>query len=153
MAGFSIETWIRGSQCGQGGLLQPDRYFELVNQVVEEWFAQGLALSFAELHFERRIGVPAGELSLRLHAPVVRGERIRLCLQVARLGNRTVELHISASCNAAPRFEANAVLAMADLSAPVLRSHPIPPPLRARMAAFDQVRGSHDPAVPRELER
>lgn len=137
MAGFSIETWIQGTQCGHGGLLQPNRYFELVNQVVEEWFEQGLTLSFAELHFERRIGVPTGQLSFRLHTPVIRGERIRLCLQVARISNRTVELHITGSCNAAPRFEADAVLVMVDLSAPVLKSYPIPPPLRAQMEAFE----------------
>lgn len=138
MTSFCTNTRIQGSQCGHGGLLQPSRYFELINHVIERWFAEGLELSFAELHFQRRIGIPTGQLGFCLHSPITLGQHVGLQLSVVRLGSRTIELHIECSNSDMLCFEARLVLVMVDLSQPQLKGYAIPQPLRARLQAFSQ---------------
>ena len=90
MAAFETRQKIMFQHCDPAGIVFYPRYVEMINAVVEEWFEQGLTLSFAELVMERGEGVPTAHLEVSLKAPSRLGEDLALTLLVAKIGNSSV---------------------------------------------------------------
>jgi hypothetical protein len=55
---FVLEMPVRFAHIDAAGIVFYPRYFEMLNATVEEWFAMRTGCAFAELHLERRLGVP-----------------------------------------------------------------------------------------------
>jgi 4-hydroxybenzoyl-CoA thioesterase len=93
---FRIDKTIRFSQCDPAGIVFYPRYAELCNEVVEDWFAHGLGVSFVQLHDEMRLGVPAVRLEIEYLQPSRLGEVLTFNLTVAEIGNSSFTLAIAA---------------------------------------------------------
>ena len=113
---------IRFAHCDPAGIVFYPRYVELCNEVVEDWFAEGLGVGFAELHQARRIGVPAVRLEVEFAAPSRIGDVLGFRLAVTELGRTSATLRIVAHCGAEDRVRFT------------LRSKPEPPVARWRSA-------------------
>ena len=59
---FSTDKLIRFHHCDPAGIVFYPQYFVLINELTEDWFAQGLGIDFARLHGEMRRGVPVRRL-------------------------------------------------------------------------------------------
>ena len=55
---FTTERRVRFADCDAAGIVFFPRYFEMLNGVVEDWFAGPLQTSFRELHVDRQVSVP-----------------------------------------------------------------------------------------------
>ena len=54
---FTVERRVRFADCDAAGIVFFPRYFEMLNGVVEDWFAGPLGASFRELHINRQVSV------------------------------------------------------------------------------------------------
>ena len=130
---FSRDTRIRFEHCDPAGLIFYPRFFALVNEMVEDWFAS-LGWSFKAMHIEWRKGIPTVRLESEFVAPVRIGDTLRQSLGVDALGRSSCTLkHLAAiDGRAVARFDQTIVFT--DLAS--MRAEPWPAELRAAMARF-----------------
>jgi hypothetical protein len=62
---FECDKLIRFHHCDPAGIVFYPQYFVLFNELVEDWFNQGLAIDFARLHVEDGIGIPMGSIECK----------------------------------------------------------------------------------------
>lgn len=93
--------------CDPAGIVFYPRYFEMINDVVEAFFAH-LGMPFYVLHPEA--SVPTAHIEADFKAPSRHGDTLAFCLTVVRLGRSSVTLDLAASCDGQPRLTARATL-------------------------------------------
>lgn len=130
---FTTERRVRFADCDAAGIVFFPRYFEMLNGVVEDWFAGPLGLSFRELHLERHIGVPTAAIEARFIAPSRLEDELIFALTVKKLGGASCGLRHRISAGSQPRFEATQTIVHVGAS---LKPEPWPDSLRARIAPF-----------------
>jgi 4-hydroxybenzoyl-CoA thioesterase len=130
---YSRDTLIRFEHCDPAGLIFYPRFFALVNEMVEDWFAS-LGCSFKAMHVEQRKGIPTVRFESEFVAPVRIGDTLRQTLGVDTLGRSSCALkHLAAiDGRAVARFDQTIVFT--DLA--TMRAEPWPADLRATMARF-----------------
>jgi 4-hydroxybenzoyl-CoA thioesterase len=109
-APFATEKLIRFHHCDPAGIVFYPQYFVLFNELVEDWFDQGLGVDFARLHGEKRLGVPMRRLECEFLSPSRIGEKLRFSLAVKQLGGTSMSVAIEASAGGAVRVRAVCVL-------------------------------------------
>jgi 4-hydroxybenzoyl-CoA thioesterase len=95
---------IRFAHCDPAGIVFYPRYTELCNEVVEDWFADGLGVPFPELHERRRLGVPAVRLEIDFATPSHYGDVLLFQLEVTEVGRTSLTLAIVGSCAGVERL-------------------------------------------------
>ena len=132
---FGTEVTVRFGDCDPAGIVFYPRYFEMFNNLVEDWCAQGLGTGFRELHLERGLGLPTVHVETSFIAASELGDRLRAELRVEKIGGASVTVGIRLLGPAGEeRVRASLVLVMMQLKE--RRAVPIPEPLRSRIAAF-----------------
>lgn len=134
MAVFAVDIPIRFAHCDPAGIVFFPRYFEMVNQVVEDWFAGPLGCSFKALHLDQGMGVPTARFETEFRKPSRLEEVLRFSLEVERVGRSSCILQIQARCEGELRASFRQTLVFIDLAAMASRAWPAD--LRARIAAF-----------------
>lgn len=134
-APFISQVEVRFRHCDPAGIVFYPRYFEMINDFVEEWFDKGMGLPFHALHVDRHIGTPMASVQCDFSAPSRWHERLRQVLEVQRIGG--------ASFKALVRFEGpdgqlrlSAVLTIVTVDLRTMKSMPLPADLRERMQAY-----------------
>lgn len=136
MPPFARPHLVRFRDCDAAGIVFFPRYFEMLNDLVEDWFAQALDWPFAQMHGGDHAAIPTAELACRFVAPSRLGEVLTRELQVARLG--------TTSCTLAVRFTGPASDVRLELTQrlvcvrahPALSPQPFPPAVLTAMRAW-----------------
>ena len=138
---FAREVLVRFGDCDPAGIVFYPRYFEMFNNLVEDWCAHGLGTSFRELHQERGLGLPTVGIQTDFVAPSRLGDVLHAELQVEKLGGAslTVAIRLMGE-DYAVRVRASLVLVLMELN--TMRATRIPDAMRARIAQFGPA-GSH----------
>ncbi|MDB5364345.1 MAG: thioesterase superfamily protein [Rhodospirillales bacterium] len=131
---FETEIPVRFAHVDAAGIVFYPRYFEMLNQVVEEWFERELGTSFRDLHVDGSHGVPAVRVETDFLRPSRLGDRLVFSLDVVALGRSRIELRVVATLGGEERVRVKLVLAYVSLSP--MQSCAIPDALRARMEIF-----------------
>jgi 4-hydroxybenzoyl-CoA thioesterase len=134
---FSVEYLIRFQHCDPAGIVFYPRYYEMLNQVVEDWFAEGLHWSFADMARERSEGIPLVHARCDFLEASQIGERLTFTLELARIGTKSFNVTITATCAGTTRLRAELVLAYVRTT-DRMRAIPLPDELRARMQPYLQ---------------
>ena len=134
MSVFTLDIAVRFQHADPAGIVFYPRYFEMINQVVEDWFAEGLGLDFHRLHTMEGHGVPTVHLEADFKRPSRLGEVLTFALTVVNVSERTFTLALAASCGGEERLRASAVLAYVELAE--MRARRIPGDLRAAMERY-----------------
>ncbi|MGQ0711650.1 MAG: acyl-CoA thioesterase [Rhodoferax sp.] len=140
-AQFSCDKLIRFHHCDPAGIVFYPQYFVLFNELVEDWFNQGLDVNFARYHTETGLGVPMGKVECRFVAPSKVGDTLRLSLTVKRLGGASLTLHVRGESQGQTRVEATLTLVQASLS--TRRSVPFSADMRERLARYFEPQAQH----------
>ena len=134
-APFISQVEVRFRHCDPADIVFYPRYFEMINDFVEEWFDKGMGLPFHALHVDRHIGTPMASVTCDFSAPSRWHEKLRQTLQVQRIGG--------ASFKALVRFEGpdgqlrlSATLTIVTVDLRTMKSMPLPDDLRERMQAY-----------------
>lgn len=91
---FKVKKRIRFAHCDPAGIVFYPRYAELCNEVVEDWFNDGLGVSFYTLQEELGVGIPAVRLEIEFLAPSTYGETLEFELGVKEIGNTSILLEV-----------------------------------------------------------
>ena len=132
---------MRFGDCDPAGIVFYPRYFEMFNNLVEDWCAHGLGMSFRELHQERGLGLPTVSIQTDFVAPSRLGDVLHAALQVEKIGGASLTVAITLMGeDGAVRVRASLVLVLMELN--TMRATRIPDAMRARIAQFGPA-GSH----------
>ncbi len=108
---------------------------EMFNNLVEDWFREGLDLPFPDLIGTRAWGVPTVHINADFSSPSRMGETLNAWLGVRRLGRSSIHLDIVfKGPDESDRVRAKVVLVLSDLGTSSARV--IPDDLRAKMMRF-----------------
>jgi len=132
---FTRPILIRFQHCDPAGIVFYPRYFEMCNQMVEDWFSEGLGLSFQRLHQELGLGVPTVRVECDFMRASRIGEDLRFTLRLREIGTKSFRVEVTGAANDGERLRANLTLVCVQLG-DTLRSVPIPPALRTPMGKF-----------------
>ncbi len=131
---FRCQKLIRFSHCDPAGIVFYPRYIELGVEAVEDWFSQGLGISFWALHEEHRLGIPAGHLDVNFITPSRHGDLLDFLLSVAHIGNSSMTLDVVVECEGQRRFREKITVVL--VSRDTRRSVPIDEPWRLKFSAY-----------------
>lgn len=132
---FRSEILVRFADCDWARMVFYPRYLVMFNNLVEDWFATGLDLSFSELHAKLGWGVPTVHLEIDFRAPSLLGDVLGATLSVTSLGKSSFALEIILNGpDGAERVRGKLVLVLMELGRN--RARAIPDHLRERMAKF-----------------
>jgi len=132
---FRSNVLVRFADCDYARMVFYPRYLVMFNNLVEDWFANGLNLSFAELHVERGWGVPTVHLEVDFHAPSFLGDVLQAELSVTHIGRSSFGLGITLrGADGDKRVGGKLVLVLMELGQN--RAHTLPDDLRVRMTSF-----------------
>ena len=106
--GFTVRQKVYFQHCDPAGIVFYPRYFEMINTIVEEWFAQRLGAPFETLHGVA--AVPTVSISIEFHAPSNLGDILEFRLRPIRIGRSSVDLAIEAHCGAEKRVSLKSTL-------------------------------------------
>lgn len=130
---FQAQRRVRFADCDAAGIVFFPRYFEMLNGVVEDWFAGPLGVSFRELHVERRVSVPTAAVEARFIAPSRLEDDLTFSLSVTKLGGSSCGLRHRIAAGSDLRFEAAQTVVFVGRS---LKPERWPDVLRERIAPF-----------------
>ncbi|MDI5986221.1 thioesterase family protein [Halomonas sp. M4R5S39] len=112
---FTTRHKVRFQHCDPAGIVFYPRYFEMINAVVEDWFAEVVGHDFSTLHVTSRTSVPTASLETDFHAPSRLGETLTFELAVRAVGRTSLALRIVARCGDQPRLTCDSTLVFVDL--------------------------------------
>lgn len=105
---FLYQQKILFKYCDPAGIVFYPRYFEMINDSVESWFADELDWPFEELLKDG--GVPTVSIQADFKAISRHGDTLDFLLTVQRFGRTSISLQILGYCNDELRLEARSTL-------------------------------------------
>ena len=133
-ATFESAIRIRFHHCDPAGIIFYPQYFVLFNELVEDWFNEGLGIDFARYHTAGRHGIPMAHVECDFVAPSKVGEMLRFCLIVRRIGSSSLTLSVEAKAGDDVRVRATLVVVQASLD--TWRAVPFSDELRDKLARY-----------------
>lgn len=125
---FELTQKVLFRHCDPAGIAFFPRCFEMVNDVVEAFFADRLDWPFEALH--RDGAVPTATIETDFRAPSRHGDRLTFTLAIERLGKTSMTYAMTAEADGEPRFKIRATLVHVDANG---RPTAWPEPVRARI--------------------
>jgi len=105
---FAFRQKVYFQHCDPAGIVFYPRYFEMINTIVEEWFARRLGVPFETLH--KTAAVPTVSISIDFHVPSRHGDILEFRLRPTRIGRSSVDLAIEANCDGEKRLSLKSTL-------------------------------------------
>ncbi len=131
---FDKRQLIRFHHCDPAGIVFYPEYLVIIDELIEDWFTEGMNTSFADLHAKERIGIPAARIEVDFLSPSKIGDVLCLRLFVTRIGTKSFTLMVEASVDETVRLRAVLVRVVASLDG--LLSIPIPDSLRTKLQPY-----------------
>jgi 4-hydroxybenzoyl-CoA thioesterase len=123
---------VEFNHCDPAGIVFYPRYFEMTNSVIENFFAERLGYSYAQITLQDRNGVPTVKIEAEFLRPSRLGDRLEFTLDVVHLDRSSVRFRLIAASGEAERMRAELTLVWVT---PDGRAAPWPPALRERLLA------------------
>jgi 4-hydroxybenzoyl-CoA thioesterase len=136
---FSHTVPIRFGHTDPAGIVYFPHYFDMFNDLIEDWYNEELGLDYGDLIIDNRLGFPIVHAECDFKVPSRMGERLELTLLVERLGRASLAFAVIGHLNGIERLRARIVTAM--ISRDTGRSMPFPAHLRERIEAYRRKTG------------
>lgn len=105
---FHRDQKVMFKHCDPAGIVFYPRYFEMINDTVELFFADVLDWPFEAMH--KTAAVPTVAIETEFTAPSRHGDMLLLTLTCTRLGTTSMGISITANCKGQTRFTATLTL-------------------------------------------
>lgn len=126
---------IEFNHCDPAGIVFYPRYFEMVNSVVENFFADVVGRSFASMHSDdARNGVPTVGIEAAFQRPSRLGDKVRFSLRVEHVGRSSVRVAIQGAGPDGPRLLVRMTVAWIDQ----MKAAPWPADMRAALTRYQE---------------
>lgn len=134
---FVVRRPLRFADCDPAGIAFYPRLCGLINDLVEDWFRDGLDYGFPRLHGELKRGIPIVKLSVDFTAPGRMGDEIAWSLGVREVGRSSVLLEVRAEPpTGRPVLTAEARLVHCEMATGTPVPVAFPDEVRGRMEGF-----------------
>lgn len=130
---FTYNRIIRFADVDPAGIVFYPRYFEMLNETIEEWFRSSLGCDFAEMTLERNHGMPLVHVDADFKYPGKLYEMLDFTLTPLRVGASSIDLQIRVSGQDRERFSASMTIVYVDLT--TRKATPLPSDLKAKIAS------------------
>ena len=125
---------VRFSHCDPAGIVYFPRYFDMINGVVEDWFAGALGLPHHHFIRDRRIGLGPAHAEADFMKPGFLADELVFAVLVERIGNSSLALSVHAHRGEEPVLVARMTIVTTSLvEHQAIR---IPDDLRAALEAY-----------------
>lgn len=131
---FETQRLVRHGHTDPAGIVFYPRYFEMINETVEDFFREALGRPFGQMHLRNGLGVPTVHIETSFLAPSYCDDVLTFSLRVTRLGRSSVTFDIAAVGNGERRL--NASLTIAQVSMKTMKSVPFDESLRNDLSAY-----------------
>ena len=131
---FQTQRTVRFADCDPAGIVFFPQYMVMLTTVVEEWFDEGLRISYAALIGERRTGLPTVRLEVDFTAISRHGEVLMQRVAVEKLGRSSLTLQHEFLGDGALRLRARQVLVCTSLD--THKPQALPDDVRAALAPY-----------------
>jgi 4-hydroxybenzoyl-CoA thioesterase len=128
---FAVDRVIRFSDCDPAGIVFYPQYFVMLNGLLEDWIDGPLGIGFQDLIARRRIGLPTVHLEADFKSVSRFGDRVKLSLDVAHLGTRSITLALACACAETGELRIKVRQVVVTTSLATHEAIVIPPDLRA----------------------
>lgn len=130
---FIYRQKVLFKHCDPARIVFFPRYFEMLNDVVEAFFATVPGEAFHEMHPER--GVPTARIEAEFTAPSRHGETLEFALSFTHVGRSSAGTQFVCTCDGETRLIARSVLVHVG---PDLRPEPWTKAARAALLAHQE---------------
>jgi 4-hydroxybenzoyl-CoA thioesterase len=130
---FVREKRVRFHHCDPAGIVFYPQYFVLFHELMEEWFAEGLGIDYAQFVREGH-GLPTVKVDCEFLAPNPLGDLITFRLEVERLGQSSITLRVVGRSGGVECVRATLVAVHSRLQP--LQAVALPPALRSAMERY-----------------
>lgn len=137
MASFMRPHRVRFGECDPAGIVFYPRYFEMVTELQEDWFSDGLGIDHRDLHMVRGLITPTAHLECDFHRPSRLGDLLDCVWDVDRIGGASLHCRVALRHKDELRVEVRLVLVFCDRGTG--RPVPIPDDIRAAILARHEV--------------
>lgn len=134
MTAFTVQIPIRFGDCDAAGIVFYPRYFEMLNRVVEDWFAGPLGRSFRTLHLDQKFSVPTARFEVDFRKASRMEDVLDFALRVERFGRTSCTLRVQARCGDELRLDARQTIVFVDQA--TMKPTPWPEDLRGAMTPY-----------------
>ena len=125
---FEYPQKVLFKHCDPAGIVFFPRYFEMLNDCMEAFFATELDWPWEALH--GRGAVPTAQIETRFTAPSKHGDHLVLRLSILSVGRSSLSYRMTASCDDQLRFDARATLVNVNVDG---RPAPWPDAIRTKL--------------------
>jgi|SRR5262249_43329640 len=147
-APFSKQVLVRFSDCDPAGIVFYPKYFEMFNNLIEDWCRDALHFSFNEIVVHRGWGLPTVHLDVNFLAPSSFGETLQSSLRLGSVGNTSVTLEITL-LGSDKKLRVTAKIVMVLIDRATTRAIPFPAEVRQRLQALLATSASSIEAQPK----
>lgn len=134
MAVFTTRIKVRFQHTDPAGILFYPRYFEMLNQVMEDWFEEALGCSHRTLVLENGMGIPAVNVEGDFVSPSELGDIIDFTLWVVSMGRTSCTVMVAGVVAGIPRLRLR--LTVVYCHRDTRKPAPWPADLRRKMLEF-----------------
>lgn len=127
---------IRFSHCDPAGIVYFARWLDMLNGVIEDYFADALGLDYHAFIRDRRVGLGYGQVHVDYLKPGLMGDVIDFAVLVERIGDASIRLLAPGWRGSEPVIAARLVIVTTDLDA--RRAMRIPDDLRAALTRYQE---------------
>lgn len=103
--------------CDPSGIVFLPRYYEMIHEVIENWFEEALDWPMGQLHGANRLSLPLVSVDTHFPAPSRLGDRLRWRLTVREVGRTSMKLRLTALCAGDERVRCSATLILSEQGA------------------------------------
>ena len=132
---FSRDIKIRFEHCDPAGIVFYPHYFEMFNQMIEDWFDEQIGIPFQTMHQEWKLGVPLVHNETDFLKASRIGDVLTFELTFKKMGTKSLAFLIEAKKDDQVRVRTNMVLACVGLG-DTLKGQELPQEFRKRLEPF-----------------
>ncbi len=125
---------VRFGHCDAAGIVFTPRYFDMLNEAVERFFLAALGIDYYALLTQRRIGLGYVQASCEFLKPSRMGDLLEVAVLIERIGHASYTLVLPILKDGTEVARGRLITAPTSLD--TARSCPIPPDIRAALAAY-----------------
>lgn len=126
MATFKVTRKIRFGQTDAAGITYYPRLVEMINDIVEDFFADVIKYSYKEMIVETDYGVPTVNLNVNFKYPAELEDYVDWYLNVTKIGRSSFTVAIEAKVGEKEIIEAIVKLVYIKGNGPTMKSHSLP---------------------------
>jgi 4-hydroxybenzoyl-CoA thioesterase len=93
---YAAEFPVRFGEIDHARVVYYPRFFHYFHQAFERWFEEALGVSYPELVNGQNIGFPAVRVETDFTAPLRYGDRVRIEIELAEIGDKSITLRYTA---------------------------------------------------------